>query len=677
MNKTANRLINEKSPYLQQHAYNPVDWYPWSDEAFEKAQKENKPIFLSIGYSTCHWCHVMEHESFESEQVAELMNDTFVNIKVDREERPDIDKIYMLVCQMVTGRGGWPLTIVMTPDKKPFYAATYLPKQSGFNNLGMLDLVPGIKNAWENDRGKIQESIDQIKNALESESEEALAPINDMVSDSAFRKLLGMFDEEHGGFGTAPKFPSPHQLTFLMRYAFYANNNSALEMTYHTLKSMRKGGIYDHVGKGFHRYSTDQLWLLPHFEKMLYDQATLARAYTEAWLNSKNDLFKETALDILEYVSRDMTDEKGGFYSAEDADSEGVEGKFYVWEKYEIEEILGQDADYFCKKFNIREGGNYTEEAAGHGAGGNIPHLDELISDEEKEKVDSLLEKLFLVREKRIHPLKDKKILTDWNALMISSFAFAGRSFNNTELITKAEKAYSFIKEELFVEGVLYHRWMDGDRAHISTIDDFAFLIAAQLDLYEATFKVEYLSDAIDFCDIAIKEFWDNDAGAFYFSSSQAKDLIIRRKEIYDGAIPSGNSVFMMNLLRLFKVSGNEDFFNKADQIVKCFSSRINSSPSAFTALLSAYMLALNESFEVMISGEFNHNNTLEMINALNSNFLPNMVLLFNHAGLEKFAPFTKDQVSINNKTTAYVCKNFSCDKPTNDVNEMLKNLGI
>ncbi|HSP88797.1 MAG TPA: thioredoxin domain-containing protein, partial [Ignavibacteriaceae bacterium] len=439
--KKPNRLIKEKSPYLLQHAYNPVDWFPWNNEAFNKAKETDKPVFLSIGYSTCHWCHVMEKESFEDEEIAELMNDAFVSIKVDREERPDIEAIYMSVCQMLTGSGGWPMTIVMTPEKKPFFAGTYFPKESRFGRPGIKELIPRLKELWQTKRNEIINSSEEISSAvISSSSFKEGIPLKENIFHIAFKEFEERFDDEFGGFGNAPKFPTPHNLMFLLRYWKRYNNSSALEMVEKTLTHMRMGGIYDHIGFGFSRYSTDQEWLVPHFEKMLYDQALLVLTYIEAYQVTKNDFYKDSAEEILTYVIRDMTSSEGGFYSAEDADSEGEEGKYYLWTTDEIKQILKDDTNLFLKYFNIKEEGNWIDSVHGIKSNTNITHLKKSVKDfsaetelsekEFKEKLETARQKLFAERGKRIHPYKDDKILTDWNGLMISAFAKAAQVFN-------------------------------------------------------------------------------------------------------------------------------------------------------------------------------------------------------------------------------------------------------
>ncbi len=566
---TQNKLANEKSPYLLQHASNPVDWYPWNDEAFEKAKQEDKPVFLSIGYSTCHWCHVMEHESFEDEKVAELMNDTFVSIKVDREERPDIDGIYMTVCQMLTGGGGWPLTIIMTPDKKPFFAGTYFPKSNRFGRAGLLEIIPQIKDYWLNKKDEILRSTDQISLALTKTGDKKNpGELNEKTFDRAFNDFKNRYDSKFGGFGSAPKFPSPHNLLFLLRYWKRTGNSGAIEMVKKTLTEMRRGGIYDHLGYGFHRYSTDQQWLVPHFEKMLYDQALLIIAYIEAYQVTKDEIFKNTAKEIIEYVIRDMTSPEGGFYSAEDADSEKEEGKFYLWDESELRDILKDEADLFIKVFNCEKGGNWVDHTIGGAPGTNILHLDKSLKElskdtgikveELKNKIKSAREKLFKTREKRVHPYKDDKILTDWNGLMISALSKAAQTFDEVKYSKAAEKAVKFIEDNLTLKnGRLLHRFREGEAGLPAHVDDYSFLIAGLLDLYETDFDVNYLKIAVSLQQTQIDHYWDNENGGFFFTSDDGEKLLFRQKEIYDGAIPSGNSVALINLLKLGRITGN------------------------------------------------------------------------------------------------------------------------
>ena len=694
--KYTNNLINEKSPYLLQHAHNPVNWFAWHKEAFEKAKKEDKPIFLSIGYSTCHWCHVMEHESFEDEKVAELMNDSFISIKVDREERPDIDNIYMTVCQMMTGSGGWPLTIIMTPDKKPFFAGTYFPKESRGGRIGLKDLIQKINLAWENQRDEINKSANEITSYLSLNNSTASENYaNENLLDIAFNTFEKTFDNQYGGFGKGRKFPSPHNLIFLLRYYYKTNNTSTIKMVTKTLTEMRKGGIFDQIGFGFHRYSTTSNWFLPHFEKMLYDQAMLSLAYTEAYQVTKNKLFKRTTEEILEYVLRDMLSPQGGFYSAEDADSDGEEGKFYVWKKKEVIDILGkEESELFTSIYNFSDSGTYHEEATGKATGMNSPFLtqtfEELSKDlnlpkvELENKLEKMRKKLFTEREKRIHPYKDDKILTDWNGLMIVALAKAGKVFNKQEYIDAAENSVKFVYSNLIdKKGNLLHRFRENEAGINAHIDDYAFLIWGLLELYESTFNADYLVKAIDLTNVLTNNFWDkkNNSG-FYFTSQNSEELISRPKEFYDGAIPSGNSVMYTNLQRISKLTANTSFDLYADNLNKTFNKVVVQNPTAYSQFLSGLIFYYGPSYEVMIVGDKNENQFKDIIYTLNSNYFPNKVVMLieeneRRKEIEKIAPFTKDYATLDGKPTVYVCKNYVCNLPTTDKNkmvEMLKN---
>lgn len=686
----SNRLINEKSPYLLQHAHNPVNWFPWGDEAFEKAKSEDKPIFLSIGYSTCHWCHVMEKESFEDEDVAKLMNEAFVSIKVDREERPDIDGIYMSVCQMITGGGGWPLTIVMTPDKKPFFTGTYFPKYNRFNRIGMMELVPRLKDVWLTKKDDVLKSANEIALSLNKQSLISdAAEIDDTILDKAYDDLSKRYDDANGGFGNAPKFPSPHNLLFLLRYWKRKNEPKALEMVEKTLTEMRYGGIYDHIGFGFARYSTDQHWLVPHFEKMLYDQAMLVMAYTETYLATKNDFYKNTAEETLEYVLRDMTHPEGGFYSAEDADSEGEEGKFYLWDTDELRNALDKnDSDLAIKVFNLTEDGNWIDESKGIMSGTNIFHLkksskelaDEFNISEDAfiEKLESIRKKLFDYREKRIHPHKDDKVLTDWNGLMISALAKAAQAFNNNNYMETAIKAYSFIEKYLTEQdGKLIHRFRDGESGLSAHIDDYAFMINALIDLYETTFEIKYLKQAIKLNEILMEDFWDGQSGGFYFTSSTSEELIARQKDVYDGAIPSGNSVALLNLIRLSRFTANIYYEKKASVLVKYFSGYISKSPSAFCMFMCGLDFLFSSSTEIVIVTNQNDKLTEDGINFIRSIYNPNKIVILKSNDLNKdfveLLSFTEDMKIIENNTTFYVCRDYSCNQPVNTLDELEK----
>ena len=690
MEQKSNHLINEKSPYLLQHAYNPVEWYAWNDEAFKKAEKENKPIFLSIGYSTCHWCHVMEHESFEDKEVAALMNDVFVSIKVDREERPDIDHIYMTVCQMITGQGGWPLTIVMTPDKRPFYAATYIPKESRFGRPGLKDLIKNIDDVWKTNRDEVESSADQITGYLKQSA------LNDAGSDLpietfhiTYKHYLEKYDEKYGGWGTSPKFPSPHNMLFLLRYWKRTGENQALQMTEKTLLEMAKGGIFDHIGYGFHRYSTDQQWLVPHFEKMLYDQAMLIHAYTECYQATGNELLKRTAEQIIEYVKRDMTSPEGGFYSAEDADSEGIEGKFYVWTLDELKEILGKDnSTLFASVFNITEEGNYEEEASRTKTGANIPYLsksiDELSSelnipkDKLESPLDEIRQKLFEIREQRIHPSKDDKILTDWNGLMISALAKAGTVFENDSYIDMAKKAYEFIEKELTDEsGKLLHRYRDGEAKLNACLDDYAFVIWGLLELYESTFDITYLQKAVACNTILMKHYWDDLNGGFFFTPDFGENLLVRNKEIYDSAIPSGSSVMMNNLIKLSRLTAENKHEESALLLSKSFSNNVTNAPQAFTHFLCGLDFAKGPSNEIVLLYSDDKDELKPFLKELHADYTPNKVIVAlkddDKHELKKIIPFIKDYDILKGKPTAYVCKNFACSLPVTEPKQMIE----
>ena len=688
--KHHNRLFLEKSPYLLQHAYNPVDWYPWGHEAFEEAASKDKPIFLSIGYSTCHWCHVMERESFEDPGVARLMNDAFVSIKVDREERPDLDNMYMTVCQMITGRGGWPLSIFMTPDKKPFFAATYVPKNSHPGQIGMIELIPRIKEFWSHRRGEVTDSADTIASALLQISQNTSGEdLDESVLTRGFEHLAATFDQKLGGFGSAPKFPIPHNLLFLLRYWKRTGNKQALDMVEKTLLAMRNGGMYDHVGFGFHRYSTDAEWLVPHFEKMLYDQALLAMAYTEAYQATRKVIYRTTSREIFSYVLRDMTSPEGGFYSAEDADSEGEEGAFYLWTPDEIRHVLdNEEADMVIKAFSIHDDGNFVEQTLGKKTGKNILHLegswhslaaDLRISEEDVEKrLERARQKLFAAREKRIHPHKDDKILTDWNALMIAAFAKGAQVFDDPLLVKAARNSADFILTTLRTPaGRLLHRYRDGEAAIHAHVDDYAFLIWGLIELYEATFEEIYLHAALSLNEQLVERFWDQDKGGFYFTAHDNEELLVRQKEIYDGALPSGNSVAMLNLLRLSRMTGLHRLEDMATRIVQAFSRSIRQSPAVYTQLLVAQDFRIGPSFEVVIAGTSDADDTTAMIHALRAPFVPNKVVLFRPAeqdapGITEIAEFTKNQSCINGKAAAYVCVNHTCSLPTTDTHTML-----
>ncbi|RJR40702.1 MAG: thioredoxin domain-containing protein [Desulfobacteraceae bacterium] len=685
-----NRLTHEKSPYLLQHAHNPVDWYPWSEEAFEKAAREDKPIFLSIGYSTCHWCHVMEKESFEDPEVAGLMNEVFVSIKVDREERPDLDHVYMAVCQMLTGRGGWPLTIVMTPEKNPFFAGTYIPKENRFGQMGMMELIRRIRDLWVSRRKDLLDSAASIASSLgQLEKETPGADLDLPVLDSAFSDLAKRFDSTYGGFGTAPKFPSPHNLLFLLRYWKRTGKEEALRMVEKTLQEIRWGGVYDHVGLGVHRYSTDREWLIPHFEKMLYDQAMLSLAYLEAYQATGKRIYEVSAREIFDYVMRDMTSPEGGFYSAEDADSEGVEGKFYLWEEAELKEILSpREADLAMKVFRTEREGNFREEATGKKTGANILYTGrsfQAIAAELGTSIENLTkdiqtirEKLFDLREKRIHPHKDDKVLTDWNGLMLAALAKGAQIIGEAAYSRAAERGARFIIERLRQEdGRLLHRYREGESGIQAHLDDYAFFVWGLIEIYQATFDAYFLKTAIDLNEDMIRRFWDHQGGGFFFTPEDGEKLIVRKKEYYDGATPSGNGVALHNLLRLARLTGLSTLEERAASLIRSCSGMIRQYPSGYTHLLSAVDFAIGPSFEVVIVGDPDTERTDEMMQALRRCYLPNQVTLFKSTmdespEIDQVAPFIGSYKGINGETTAYVCRAQSCSSPTTDPGEML-----
>ena len=687
-----NQLINEKSPYLIQHAHNPVDWHPWTEATFERALTENKPIFLSIGYATCHWCHVMEKESFEDLETAGYLNDTFICIKVDREERPDIDAVYMAACQMLTGSGGWPLSIFMTPQKKPFFAATYLPKQSRYGRAGLIDICRQIKDLWSNKNEKIVTSAASIAANLGRAFTFTTADEPDAsVLERAHKAIKATFDLQYGGFEPAPKFPTPHRLLFLLRYYHRNEDSNALEMVRKTLKAMRLGGIWDHVGFGFHRYSTDARWLLPHFEKMLYDQAMIASAYLEAYQITKESLFAETAADIFTYVLRDMSSADGGFYSAEDADSEGEEGKFYVWTTEEFRGVVG---DEFARRWEtilrLSPEGNFTDEASRQKTGANILHLTATL-DKWAEKLDvppeelhhewrKIRDHLFDIRKERIHPLKDDKILTDWNGLMIAALAQGARVLNNPAYESAARKSAEFILSKMIDEdGRLYHRFRDGELAVEAHAADYAFLIQGLLNLYQTTFDLTWAEQAQVLQQKMVEDFWDEQNGGFYSTPKGSTDLPVRPKELYDGAIPSANSVALFNLVSLSRLTGDPSWEKQAHDLIRSFAGTVQAQPQAFTYFLCALDFALRPGQEVIITGEPQSTDTRQLLAALNLNFTPNQVAIVksdqNAARLAKFAGYTDGLQVIEGQATAHVCRNGSCTDSTTDTQIMLDRL--
>jgi uncharacterized protein YyaL (SSP411 family) len=693
---TPNRLINEKSPYLLQHAYNPVDWYPWGEEAFEKAKKENKPIFLSVGYSTCHWCHVMERESFEDEEVADILNKGFISIKVDREERPDIDSVYMNVCQALTGSGGWPLTVFLTPERTPFFAGTYFPKRSRYGRPGLIELLNMIREKWENERERLEGLGEQIFNSIsEQMGESAPGEPGPELLHSCYRTMEKTFDPVYGGFGAAPKFPSPHHLLFLLRYWKRFGEGHALEMVERTLLGMYCGGIFDHIGLGFSRYSTDREWLVPHFEKMLYDNALLAIAYLEAYQATHKEFYASAARAIFTYILRDMTSRDGGFYTAEDADSEGVEGKFYLWTPQELKNILGEeDGDYFCRLYDIKEQGNFEGKSIPNLLKQVLkrgPSLGSGIDDRREngfshiplrnERVDALRQKLFAAREERIHPFKDDKILTSWNGLMIAALARGAWVLGDEKYAQAAEKAVRFILDHLrSKEGRLLARYRDGEAAFPAYLDDYAFLSWGLIELYRATFNPYYLEEAITQAKEMQRLFWDEEDGGFFFTAEDEDELNMRTKEISDMAIPSGNSVAAWNLLQLAGLTGNEELEKLAHRQMHAFGGAVANMPQACTFYLCALDFQLGPPQEIVVAGESSDPTSQEFLDVLRSKYLPQAIILQNQPGrdgqrLKSIAPTAVDKIPLDGKTAVYVCENYACQAPVTNPKELAEEL--
>ncbi|UJL45404.1 thioredoxin domain-containing protein [Virgibacillus sp. NKC19-16] len=671
-NEHTNELIHEKSPYLLQHAHNPVEWFPWGDEAFTKAKQENKPIFLSIGYSTCHWCHVMAHESFEDTEVASLLNEKYISIKVDREERPDVDSVYMKVCQMMTGQGGWPLTIFMTPDKVPFYAGTYFPKTSKYGMPGIMEALTQLHEKFTEDPDHIDEVTESVTSALNrivtEKSENRLT--KDAIAQ-AFQQLEKNADTTYGGFGEAPKFPMPQNLLFLLRHYHFTGDENALKIAENTLTSMADGGIFDHIGFGFSRYSTDKKWLVPHFEKMLYDNALLLIAYTECYQITNNPFYKKIAEQIITFIKREMTNSEGAFYSAIDADSEGIEGKYYVWDYEEIFDILGEEhGELYASIYNITPQGNFE--------GKNIPNLlgtdveNEL---ENQEKLEASRQKLLVEREKRVYPHVDDKILTGWNGMMIAALAKAGAAFDNSDYVRLAEETTAFIEKKLYKEGRLMARFRDGETKYNAYIDDYAFLLWGYIELYNATFKADYLQKAKKAAEDMIDLYWDEKDGGFYFSGKDSEKLIASDKEIYDGAIPSGNSVAAVMLTRLGFLTGENTYLDKTDEMYYSFFDEINRIASASPYFLQSLQLTENPTKEVVILGAENDSERKRLVDRLQKAFLPNVTVLVGEKPeqFSEVAPFAADYKQIDNKTTIYVCENFACQQPITDTDEALR----
>ena len=675
--KQTNRLIHETSPYLLQHAYNPVDWYPWGEEALARAKQEQKPILLSVGYSACHWCHVMERESFENAEIAAVMNELFINVKVDREERPDLDEIYMNAVQIMTRHGGWPMTVFLTPDLKPFYGGTYYPPTDRYGRPGFPKVMRAVAEAFAEKNTQVLQQADALTTQLQQLSTTTDAHTHDLTEElmhTAFQHYGSQFDAQHGGFGNAPKFPPSMGIPFLLRYWHRTGTTRALEMVELTLQKMARGGIYDQLGGGFHRYSTDAHWLVPHFEKMLYDNAQLVVAYFETFQATQNTFYKEIAVETLDYVLREMYDTAhGGFYSTQDADSEGVEGKFFVWEPSDVETLLGEaDAEVFCEYYDITPQGNFEGE--------NILHVQiplEIFArklQRDPAEVETLLKagkaKLFAAREARIKPGLDDKILTSWNGLMIRGMAMGYQLTGKPEYLAACETAAAFVLQELSQEnGLLLRTYRDG-KSHLNAyLEDYAYFIAGLIALYEASFEPRWLREAERLAHLMLDQFGDPEGDGFFFTGTAHETLIVRSKSAYDGATPSGAAMAIHSLLRLAKHLDVPDFYDKAVATLKLYTYQMNGMPSGSGQLLCELAFLLSTPKEIAIIGERDDPQTAALLAAVHGTYQPNKIIAVSGAaGASEGLPLLANRSQMDNRATAYLCENYACQVPTTDV---------
>ena len=681
--KHTNRLVNETSPYLLQHAHNPVDWYPWGEEALTRARQEDKPILLSIGYSACHWCHVMEHESFENAAIAGLMNENFVNIKVDREERPDLDQIYMSAVQMMTGQGGWPMTMFLTPEGVPFYGGTYFPPEDRYNMPGFPRVLLSVAEAYRAQRDQVASTASSLLGELRRISlvEESRDLLTAEILDNAYRRIAGNYDRNYGGFGGAPKFPPAMTLEFFLRTHHRTGSTAALEMVLHTCRKMAEGGMYDQLGGGFHRYSVDAKWLVPHFEKMLYDNALLSRLYLHVYQLTKDTFARRIAEETLDYVKREMTDVSGGFYSSQDADSEGEEGKFFVWSRAEIISSLGAEAGaIFCEYFGVSEDGNFE--------GQNILHVHipiEEVARKSNRSVEQTFEiisagrrKLFELRERRIKPHRDEKVLTAWNGLMLTSFAEASAILDRPDYRDVARANARFLLTRLQSDGLLLRSWKAGTAKLNAYLEDYANLIDGLLALYEATGEFEWFEGATDLAAKMIDEFWDDETGGFFFTGSNHERLIVRSKEWLDNATPSGNSVAVLVLLRLAQFTANEDFRRRATTVLRLMANQVRRYPSAFGFALAALDFYLSSPLEIALIGPNRDADLSALVRTVWDTFLPNRVIALAQDQPGRAAvsiPFLRDRTALDAKPTAFVCQNYTCRQPTQSPTELRSQL--
>ncbi len=675
-----NHLIHESSPYLLQHAHNPVDWYPWGEGAFQKAKQENKPILLSIGYSACHWCHVMEVESFENEEIAKLMNGNFVNIKVDREERPDLDEIYMNAVQMLTGRGGWPMTVFLTPETQPFYGGTYFPPEDRYGVPGFPKVLKAVAQAYRERPQDVEKSVGQILEALNrlTTVQESQRPFSREVIAQSAEQLAQAYDPDYGGLGRAPKFPNVGVFELFLRHYRRSKERRYLEMVQHTLTKMAEGGIYDHLGGGFHRYSVDEKWLVPHFEKMLYDNAQLTRIYAQVFCVTQEPLFASVAEETLDYLLREMFHPEGGFYSTQDADSEGEEGKFFVWSSDEVTRILDEEVgEIFCRTYDVSDLGNFEGSTLRlTSKGKNILHpiltpeqASKLFKKDIQEIRRCLAEaktKLFQQREKRVKPFRDEKILAAWNGLMLSGLAEVIKVSSNPRYLEAAAKTVNFIFAQMARDGFLLHTYKDGQAKIHGYLDDYAFLAVGLLDLYEVTLNRSLLDRSMQLAETMIREFWDGIGGAFFFTGESHEKLISRTKPAFDSSIPSGNSIATQLLLRLYHYTGKEDYLKRAEKVLRLYYDAMEKQPFGFVHMLSALDFYLEKPKEIVLVGKRGDPAQQELLRKIHSLYLPNKILQAVEPGepLEKVSPLLQGKTQLNGKPTVYVCHNFTCSAP-------------
>ncbi len=684
--RPTNHLRDCVSPYLQQHASNPVDWYPWCGEAFERARHEDKLVFLSIGYSTCHWCHVMERESFEAPEVAALLNAHFVAIKVDREEQPDVDQYYMTVCQIQTGAGGWPLTVILTPDRRAILTGTYFPKKSLPGRIGMLDLLPRLIEAWENNRHQLLQAAEQTAGAIEALRDPKETTIPDpSVFDGFIRRLKDRFDGLHGGFSRAPKFPMPHQLLSALQFAHANNDPELTEMALQTLRQMRRGGIYDQIGGGFHRYSTDREWLVPHFEKMLYDQALHILALTEAFAVTGENEWRRTIEDVVVYVQRDLKGETPGFFAAEDADSEGEEGRFYVWTEQELRGILSaNEFDWITKTFGVEPGGNWRDEASGRATGSNVLHLSGTAELPSRDVWEPIRGKLLECRTRRQRPLRDKKILTDWNGLMVAALGRAGRVLDRSEYVASAVRTAEFLLDDMSDDdGGLYHRHCAGETAISGNLNDYAFLIFGLLEIHRATFDVKWLTHAIRLQGVLDRDFADPHGG-YFLTAEAVTNTPTRMREDTDGAIPSGNTVGAWNCMRLSALTGNPDYETTGRDAVRALAPMLRAAPDGMAVGMLALRSLLHSGREIVVVGQRSAAETQEFLAVINRTYDPDATVLLKPLedapaclALAKIAPFTTPLKAVDGRPTVYICRNRTCQQPITDPEVLREELAL